>query len=279
MLGKKGVPASYATYYSMHIFFCNLSLMIILFSELVNLIGINASPATSDAPRNKGSLGSIIGAAVVAGTMLGLHTNASRSMVVGVIVTIFGICMYGSPLSIMLKVIKTKRAEYLPKMLSIACFLNGICWSIYALLRFDPYILTGSGVGALLAFVQPLLIVIYRNSPPKESLHFPLVVAIFSSPFSASFAPGFAALELRVFQKQPLYHPEGVLRPDVWQFHVMFGEVGKDSKVNIPDDDDHECLLNVQGNPDNCDDDRDSQGPGSNPKNEGSVDPWNPGPL
>lgn len=110
----------------------------------------------------------VVGAAVVAGTMLGLHTNASRSMVVGVIVTIFGICMYGSPLSIMLKVIKTKRAEYLPKMLSIACFLNGICWSIYALLRFDPYILTGSGVGALLAFVQLLLIVIYRNSPPKE---------------------------------------------------------------------------------------------------------------
>ncbi|PHU18137.1 hypothetical protein BC332_13832 [Capsicum chinense] len=225
----------------------------------------------------------IIGAAVVAGTMLGLHTNASRSMVVGVIATIFGICMYGLPLSIMLKVIKTKRAEYLPKMLSIACFLNGICWSIYALLRFDPYILTGSGVGALLAFVQLVLIVIYRNSPPKEvdeklssldlSLHFRLVVAIFSSPFSASFAPGFAALELRVFQKQPLYHPERVVRPDVWQFHVMFGEVGDDSKVNIPNDDDHESLLNVQGNPDNCDHDRDSQGPGSNPKDEGSVDP------
>ncbi|MCD7452069.1 hypothetical protein HAX54_014909 [Datura stramonium] len=113
-------------------------------------------------------LGEIMGlAAVVAGTMLGLHTYANRTTVVGVLATIFGILMYGSPLSIMFKVIKTKSAEFLPKMLSIACFLNGICWAIYALLKFDPYILTGNGVGALLAFVQLVLIVIYRN-PPKE---------------------------------------------------------------------------------------------------------------
>ncbi|TMW93061.1 bidirectional sugar transporter SWEET6a [Solanum lycopersicum] len=113
--------------------------------------------------------GEVVGlAAAVAGTMLGLHTYASRTTVVGILATAFGICMYGSPLSIMYKVIKTKSAEFLPKTLSIACFLNGICWAIYALLKFDPYILTGNGVGALLALIQLALIVIYRNPPPKD---------------------------------------------------------------------------------------------------------------
>ncbi|CAN4082466.1 unnamed protein product [Withania somnifera] len=108
----------------------------------------------------------VVMAAVIAGTMLGLHTYANRTTVVGVLATIFGICMYGAPLSIMFKVIKTKSAEFLQKTLSVACFLNGICWAIYALLKFDPYILTGNGVGALLALVQLVLIILYRN-PPK----------------------------------------------------------------------------------------------------------------
>ncbi|CAN4079258.1 unnamed protein product [Withania somnifera] len=113
-------------------------------------------------------LGEIVGmAAVIAGTMLGLHTYAHRTTVVGVLATIFGICMYGAPLSIMFKVIKTKSAEFLPKTLSIACFLNGLCWAIYALLKFDPYILTGNGIGALLALVQLILLFIYRKPPPK----------------------------------------------------------------------------------------------------------------
>jgi len=46
--------------------------------------------------------GEIVGlAAAVAGTMLGLHTYASRTTVVGILATAFGICMYGSPLTIM----------------------------------------------------------------------------------------------------------------------------------------------------------------------------------
>ncbi|XP_009779360.1 bidirectional sugar transporter SWEET6a-like [Nicotiana tabacum] len=106
-------------------------------------------------------------AAIVVGTMLGLHTTANRTMIVGIICTIFGICMYGAPLSVMFKVIRTKSAEFLPTWLSVACFLNGICWAGYALLKFDPYILTGNGIGALLGLIQLLLLFIYRN-PKKE---------------------------------------------------------------------------------------------------------------
>lgn len=38
-------------------------------------------------------------------------------------------------------VIKTKSVEYMPLSLSVASFANGVAWTIYALLPFDPYIL------------------------------------------------------------------------------------------------------------------------------------------
>lgn len=46
----------------------------------------------------------------------------------------------------MYKVNKTKSAEFLPKKLSIVCFVNVIFWEFYALLKFDSYILTGNEV-------------------------------------------------------------------------------------------------------------------------------------
>ncbi|XP_059277090.1 bidirectional sugar transporter SWEET5-like isoform X2 [Lycium ferocissimum] len=96
-------------------------------------------------------LAEIVGvAAIIAGTMLGLHTYASRSM---------------------LKVIKTKSAEFLPKLLCIAGFLNGVCWLIYARYKFDPYILVGNGVGTLLAYVQLVLLHIYQKPSIVDRSH------------------------------------------------------------------------------------------------------------
>ncbi|KAI3474874.1 hypothetical protein Pfo_030185 [Paulownia fortunei] len=94
-------------------------------------------------------------AVVAAVTLLCFHTHAKRSMFVGIICVVFGIIMYGSPLSILRKVIKTKSAEFLPFWLCLAGFSNGVVWFIYANLKsFDPYIATGNGVGGLLGFVQ-----------------------------------------------------------------------------------------------------------------------------
>ncbi|KAI3452414.1 hypothetical protein Pfo_009079 [Paulownia fortunei] len=94
-------------------------------------------------------------AVVAAITLLCFHTHATRSMFVGIICVVFGIIMYGSPLSILRKVIKTESAEFLPFWLCLAGFSNGVVWFIYANLKsFDPYIATGNGVGGLLGFVQ-----------------------------------------------------------------------------------------------------------------------------
>ena len=38
------------------------------------------------------------------------------------------------------RVIKTKSVEYMPFLLSLVSFLNGCCWTAYALIRFDLYI-------------------------------------------------------------------------------------------------------------------------------------------
>ena len=38
------------------------------------------------------------------------------------------------------KVIKTKSVEYMPFFLSLVSFLNGVCCTSYALIKFDLYI-------------------------------------------------------------------------------------------------------------------------------------------
>ncbi|KAL5068441.1 hypothetical protein RYX36_019328, partial [Vicia faba] len=75
-------------------------------------------------------------------TMLALHGTTKRSLVVGIICDIFNIMMYASPLTVMAKVIETKSVKYMPFSLSLANFLNGLCWTTYALIHpFDIYIL------------------------------------------------------------------------------------------------------------------------------------------
>lgn len=38
------------------------------------------------------------------------------------------------------EVIKTKSVEFMPFSLSLASFINGACWTAYALIRFDLFI-------------------------------------------------------------------------------------------------------------------------------------------
>jgi solute carrier family 50 protein (sugar transporter) len=82
-------------------------------------------------------------AAVVAGVVLGAHTHEKRSLVVGCLCVFFGTLMYASPLTVMKKVIVTQSVEYMPFTLSFVSFLNGICWTTYALIRFDIFITVG----------------------------------------------------------------------------------------------------------------------------------------
>ncbi|KAK2388482.1 Nodulin MtN3 family protein [Trifolium repens] len=96
------------------------------------------------------------------------HTVNKRSAVVGTICMLFNIGMYASPLSIMKMVIKTKSVEYMPFFLSLASFGNGVSWTIYALIPFDPFIAIPNGIGTMFAVVQLILYATYYKSTKEQ---------------------------------------------------------------------------------------------------------------
>lgn len=62
-----------------------------------------------------------------------------RAVVVGVICDVFNVIMYSSPLFIVRDVIRTKSVKYMPLPLSFTNFLNGCCWTGYALIGKTDY--------------------------------------------------------------------------------------------------------------------------------------------
>ncbi|KAG2617140.1 bidirectional sugar transporter SWEET5-like [Panicum virgatum] len=107
-------------------------------------------------------------AAVAAGVLLGAHTSDQRSLVVGSICIFFGTIMYAAPLTVMKRVITTKSVEYMPFTLSLVSFLNGVCWTTYALIRFDIFITIPNGLGTLLGLAQLILYFCYYGSTPNK---------------------------------------------------------------------------------------------------------------
>ncbi|XP_011071833.1 bidirectional sugar transporter SWEET5 [Sesamum indicum] len=109
-------------------------------------------------------LEAIFFAIVVVITLIGLHGTKSRSLFVGILCVIFNIMMYASPLTVMKRVIKTKSVKYMPFSLSLANFANGIVWSIYALIKLDPFVLVPNGLGTLSGLVQLVLFATYYRT-------------------------------------------------------------------------------------------------------------------
>ncbi|XP_024996935.1 bidirectional sugar transporter SWEET4-like isoform X3 [Cynara cardunculus var. scolymus] len=91
-----------------------------------------------------------------------------RSSIVGSIAIVGNIMMYASPLSVMKLVITTKSVEYMPFFLSLFSLLNGISWTIYALIRFDPYIVIPNGLGSLLGITQLILYATFYKSTKRQ---------------------------------------------------------------------------------------------------------------
>ncbi|KAI3469098.1 hypothetical protein Pfo_025761 [Paulownia fortunei] len=95
------------------------------------------------------------------------HTTKLRSAIVGSICMAGNIMMYASPLSIMKLVIATRSVEYMPFFLSLFSFLNGVSWTSYALIRFDPFIVAPNGMGTLLGLAQLLLYATFYRSTKR----------------------------------------------------------------------------------------------------------------
>ncbi|XP_022146077.1 bidirectional sugar transporter SWEET4-like [Momordica charantia] len=96
------------------------------------------------------------------------HTFRLRSAIVGTICILFNIMMYASPLTVMKLVIKTKSVEYMPFFLSFASFANGVVWTAYACIRFDPFITVPNGLGTLSALIQLILYATFYKSTQRQ---------------------------------------------------------------------------------------------------------------
>nr|XP_023908392.1 bidirectional sugar transporter SWEET1-like [Quercus suber] len=105
-------------------------------------------------------------AAVALISLLALHGNP-RKLFCGFATAVFSIIMYGSPLSIMRTVIRTKSVEFMPFFLSLFCFLCGTSWFIFGLLGNDPFVYVNNGFGSFLGALQLILYFIYRRNKGK----------------------------------------------------------------------------------------------------------------
>ncbi|WCJ26544.1 Bidirectional sugar transporter SWEET4 [Euphorbia peplus] len=111
----------------------------------------------------------LIFVAIVALLVLNLaHSHKKRSLILGTLACCLNIIMYASPLSIMKLVITKKSVEYMPFLLSFASFINASAWIAYAIIRFDPFILTPNGMGSLLSLAQLILYCMYYKSTKRQ---------------------------------------------------------------------------------------------------------------
>ncbi|PRQ58519.1 putative SWEET sugar transporter [Rosa chinensis] len=117
----------------------------------------------------------ILFGALVAATMLAIpeHKTAMnrplRAVVVGAICDFFNVLMYGSPLFNVRDVIKTRSVKYMPFTLLVANFLNGCCWTSYALIgKVDYFILISNGLGAIFGAFQLIVYARYYKTTPKD---------------------------------------------------------------------------------------------------------------
>ncbi|KAK8953966.1 Bidirectional sugar transporter SWEET4 [Platanthera zijinensis] len=136
----------------------------------------------SDGPKRMKALLLFLGDLAIVGTVSAIvliffHTHERRSLIVGILCVIFCIIMYLAPLTVMFvtlvstvqsSVIKTKSVEYMPLSLSVASFFNGLCWTIYALIRFDLYITIPNTLGLLFSITQLVLHVLYYKSTKMQ---------------------------------------------------------------------------------------------------------------
>ncbi|XP_073020982.1 bidirectional sugar transporter SWEET7-like [Primulina eburnea] len=93
-----------------------------------------------------------------------VHSTNLRSIIVGSICMLGNIMMYAAPLAVMKLVIRTRSVEYMPFFLSLFSFLNGSCWTAYALVRFDPFIAAPNGIGSVLGLAQLSLYATFYKS-------------------------------------------------------------------------------------------------------------------
>ncbi|KAL1802835.1 hypothetical protein ACET3Z_031482 [Daucus carota] len=135
----------------------------------------------SDTTKQRVKIGCIMGGELgfvgVVGLLVGTLVKSvkQRTTIIGSVCMLGCFLMYAAPLSVMGMVIRTKSVKYMPFLLSLFSFLNGLCWASYALIgQFDPYLLAPNGLGLLLGTAQLILYATYYKSTKAQESELPV---------------------------------------------------------------------------------------------------------
>ncbi|KAI8564972.1 hypothetical protein RHMOL_Rhmol03G0224500 [Rhododendron molle] len=101
------------------------------------------------------------------------HGHHHRKVFVGSVGLIASMAMYGSPLVVMKRVIKTKSVEFMPFYLSFFSFLASTLWLAYGLLSHDIVLASPNFVGSPSGILQLVLYFMYRKKGIIEEPHKP----------------------------------------------------------------------------------------------------------
>ncbi|KAI9161484.1 hypothetical protein LWI28_017909 [Acer negundo] len=82
------------------------------------------------------------------------HDHHHRKVFVGTIGLVAAVTMYGSPLVVVRKVIRTKSVKYMPFYLSLFSFISSLLWMIYGLLSHDWFIASPNIAATPLGLLQ-----------------------------------------------------------------------------------------------------------------------------
>ena len=88
---------------------------------------------------------------------------STQTTVLGLICTVFNVCMYAAPLGVVRTVIKQRSVEAMPLPLSVCTGICSLSWTIYAVLVSDDFILVPNVAGLGLFGLQLL---VYRYHAP-----------------------------------------------------------------------------------------------------------------
>lgn len=87
-----------------------------------------------------------------------------KSRVSGLVTDVLNILLYGSPLIVMRKVIRTKSVKYMPLPMSVLTLVICILWSTQAIFISNMTVLVPNAVGTLLGVAQLILYARYCRS-------------------------------------------------------------------------------------------------------------------